>query len=217
MHKRGELLYQFDLFRRRWWRGQRPHPGRWGKWQSSAADAPGVTPHPDKELAAIWSKCPGQRTSDDGVSLRLRPASLNLSSRDDSNVPATKMQLLIQSKSMPLVLVAASHGSEDALTGGKVMSFSSKPIASYRVGWIYSWGTASQVELGRLVRVEGGIKPGFSASVPAQQVALNPNRKVPPKVIGFFVAEVRYADGSVWKLDRKLMATPSGGLQPEHP
>jgi hypothetical protein len=173
----------------------------------------GVTPHPDAELAAVLARCSGSRSTGGTEPLRLRPALLDVSLSQNTNKGpadvATTMRLLMPSRNNPLMLMTADHGLEDAMTGGKVMSYTNKPIVSYRVGWVYSWESRTLVEQGKLVTVKGGIQPGFSSNVPAQHVLPSKGTQH-PLAIGFFISEVHYSDGSLWKLDKRLIA-----IQPE--
>jgi len=172
---------------------------------------PGVSPHPDPELAELLARCSAQRSDDDTGTFRLRPMSLDVSlsghAGDDgiSRGTGTGMRLLFPTRDAPLVLLAATHGLDDVFVGGKVMSYTTKPIVGYRVGWAFNWGTKIVLEEGDLISVKGGIQPGFSSNVPDQH-ALPFQGSQHPQTIGFFVSEVRYSDGGVWRLDKKLLA-----------
>lgn len=94
------------------------------------------------------------------------------------------------------------------LAGGKVLSYSSEPIVAFRIGWVVRWGSKTRVQQGGLISLREAIQPGFSANVPAQHVS--PERGLhPPQSIGFFVSEVHYSNGNVWRLDKKAILDSS--------
>ncbi|HXN98156.1 MAG TPA: hypothetical protein VN881_03735 [Candidatus Acidoferrales bacterium] len=112
---------------------------------------------------------------------------------------------IVESESnAPVVLVQATHGLSDLLEDGNVENVSTKTVAAYRIGWALQFPNQPlQFHLGQWMNIPIGIKPGASQDVPAQNVSSNGLAKSGVTGVKFFVAEVRYADGTSWKTDFK--------------
>lgn len=112
------------------------------------------------------------------------------------------MRPVLQSDS-PLVLLRATHGRNDLLEHAVVRNLSKSTIRSYRMGWIVVYRDAQkkpEVHPGELISVQGGIKPKGFHDVPSQRVPGSLlNHEV--RAVMFFVAEVQFDDGRVFKAD----------------
>jgi hypothetical protein len=75
---------------------------------------------------------------------------------------------------------------------------SQSPLTGFRIGWMLSYGGQSHPVIGPLLRPVRPIAPGQTVEVPAQgsrQGAL----RARPDSVSFFIAQVNYGNGRVWK------------------
>lgn len=98
-------------------------------------------------------------------------------------------------KDSPVALVQTTHGIPDALESAQWVNRSNQQITSYRIGWLTFIGGKNTFHVGPWMNLPAGVKPGATAAVPAQGIPLN--RKASSMI--FYVAGVRFADGSQWK------------------
>jgi hypothetical protein len=113
----------------------------------------------------------------------------------------------------PASLIETTHTNADLLAAAKLQNSATGPIVCYRVGWVavHSAG-GSAVRLGEPINVPAGIAPGATTRVPAQAVDPAKFRKA-NRFLGFFVAEVKFNDGNVWKADLKEIQREAEGQQ----
>lgn len=113
-------------------------------------------------------------------------------------VPASFAQTrmaLATPKNSPVVLVQTTHGIPEALESAQWVNRSNRQITSYRMGWLTVISGKNTFHVGPWMNLPAGVKPGATATVPAQGIPLN--RKASSMV--FYVAGVRFSDGDQWK------------------
>ncbi len=107
--------------------------------------------------------------------------------------------LIASQETAPARLIQTTHGLSSLLTAADLKNCSEKQIVSYRIGWAYVRGNVVKFHTGSVMNVPAGIAPGSVYEVPDQAVTLDSGVE---KII-FFVAEVKFADGSQWKAANK--------------
>jgi hypothetical protein len=111
----------------------------------------------------------------------------------------TKVSLARTQIDGPAVLISATFGVRDLLLRGQLFNQSKQPVVEYQLGWVYLYPDRNpQVVLGKAFPVPEGIQPGRLHSVPAQGASPEPTRRG-ARAVKFFVARVRFSDGSEWK------------------
>jgi hypothetical protein len=111
--------------------------------------------------------------------------------------------LLVIQEDCPLKLVETTHSIPDLLKSARFENKSARTVVSYRMGWITLFRDSdrkSEVTIGKAMNVPAGIQAGGSATVPAQGLWIS---SIPggAKLIGFFVADVEFADGTHYAPD----------------
>jgi hypothetical protein len=106
----------------------------------------------------------------------------------------------------PLAMIETTHTVDDGLKSAVVQNRGTQPIVEYRMGWVAVFPQGTKTGLGFRVLLPEGAMPGRTVNVPAQQVPMD-FYKEGAIGVGFFVSEIRFADGHTWKAD--LDATES--------
>lgn len=114
--------------------------------------------------------------------------------------PGTAMLSLVQ-PDCPAMLIRMHHTSKDFLQSAVLKNVGKQPVVAYRIGWVVVFPSGkNKLQLGLPVSIPGGAKPGETTEVPAQQV--NPEfAKEGASAVVFFVTDVRFGEGQVWKAD----------------
>jgi hypothetical protein len=100
----------------------------------------------------------------------------------------------------PLALLETTHTLDDGLESAILQNRGSQAIVEYRMGWVAVFPQGTKTGLGIRVLLPEGAMPGRTVRVPAQQVSMDLYKEGAIGV-GFFVSEVRFADGRTWKAD----------------
>jgi hypothetical protein len=108
---------------------------------------------------------------------------------------------LARQPAAPLQLIKTTHSLRDALEGATVKNLGDKSISGYRVGWAIVKNGKVTFQKGPWINLPAGVAPGALQSVPAQGVRLDEQAQE----MLFFVAEIRYTDGSRWKADQQKL------------
>lgn len=121
--------------------------------------------------------------------------------------------LFLSEPESPANLIETLHTNTDFLQAAKLKNTGDKTITGYRIGWVVLYPSGkSKVGLGLAVDVPEGIKPGEVASVPAQQVSVAYAKEGATSVV-FFVTEVHFTSGSVWKPDTEVFEARARELE----
>lgn len=101
----------------------------------------------------------------------------------------------------PVLLVSATHNADkDFFESGRAENQSSSNLTAYRVGWLLfarNPNVPPVVGKGPIMNVPEGIKPGEQFDLLGQNV--NPALFKDYKMIVFFIAEAKLADGTEWQ------------------
>lgn len=102
----------------------------------------------------------------------------------------------------PAVLSKITFGSGATIRGGELLNRSSESIAGYQLGLVVvkRGGRTSEVVRGPVVDSTVPIKAKEIREMPPQLLE-SPLFKDQPAVVGVFLLEVRFADGSSWHAD----------------
>ena len=99
----------------------------------------------------------------------------------------------------PATLIGAVHGRKDMLKSAEVWNNSKKTIAAVRIGWIVKTpNQPDETAVGNWNPISPELQAGEIASIPAQNLDGAPLRTA-GTIVRFYVAEVRFQDGSVWQ------------------
>lgn len=112
----------------------------------------------------------------------------------------TSMLIAKQEKS-PASLVEATFGMYNLVESAKLANHNGKAIAAYKIGWVYVVSGKATVNYGEWVVVFPADASKKVLQVPAQAVAPKHDAE---KVV-FFVAGLKYADGTLWNSDEKVI------------
>lgn len=115
-----------------------------------------------------------------------------------------QMGMLDAEPNAPVSLVLATYGVRDLFLRGRIINDSRKVVSSYRVGWAFQFSTGLKFHVGEWMNIPAGLKPGAFQDVPPQNVSSNGLANAGVTGVKFFVAEVKYADGSHWKPNLKM-------------
>lgn len=119
------------------------------------------------------------------------------------NVCEASVVMFAQQDRAPAALIETTHGANDWLVSARIKNQGSKPIISYRVGWIH-------LGPGNRVRFQRGVQMNVPANIPVGSIHDVPTQNVPPDLSAqttvFYVDEVRFADNTRWRADRKEIA-----------
>jgi hypothetical protein len=99
----------------------------------------------------------------------------------------------------PVQIVEARFGTTDLLKSARFENRASKSIIAYRIAWISRTDGEVQVSEGPWMTLPADADPGSTVDVPDQKVE---RPKPMPSEIKFFISDVRFADGSHWKVNR---------------
>jgi hypothetical protein len=100
----------------------------------------------------------------------------------------------------PLAMIETTHAVDDGLKSAILQNRGTQAIVEYRMGWVAVFPQGTRTGLGIRVLLPEGASPGRTVKVPAQQVPMD-FYKGGAIGVGFFVSEVRFADGRTWKAD----------------
>jgi hypothetical protein len=107
--------------------------------------------------------------------------------------------LIARQDGAPARLVQTTHSVTDLLTAARLKNVGEKQISSYRVGWAHVRQNGIEFHAGPWISVPAGIKPGIVSDVPDQSIPFD----VRAERVVFFVAELKFADGSRWKAPKQ--------------
>jgi hypothetical protein len=82
---------------------------------------------------------------------------------------------------------------------GLIINQGDKPIRSYRLGWRIGRGQDSDYQYGQTIDLREPIPPGAKTRFPSQGITMSVLEALRADSIKFFVAEIRFSDGSIWK------------------
>jgi len=109
----------------------------------------------------------------------------------------------------PVTLIGAVHGRDDVLASGRIWNNSKKTVVGVRVGWLIKTpGLPNETVLGKWTTLAGELASGEVASIPGQNVGVAP-LKVAGTIMRFYIAEMKYQDGTVWQRNPESKAQPS--------
>jgi hypothetical protein len=121
-------------------------------------------------------------------------------------VAATEVAMVIaMQRTAPAHLVRVALGRPNLLTA-QLKNDSDNRIVSYRIGCANVRPNGIELRKGALISVRGRINPGDIHDVAGQAVSFDESAQ---SVI-FFVAELTFADGSVWNVDIEDIAHEAG-------
>jgi hypothetical protein len=100
----------------------------------------------------------------------------------------------------PMAMIETTHSSEDGLKAAIIKNVANQPVVEYRIGWVAVQPQGARTSLGLRVSLPEGVMPGRTVNVPPQLVPMN-FYKEGAIGVGFFVSEIRFADGQIWKAD----------------
>jgi hypothetical protein len=121
-------------------------------------------------------------------------------------VAATEVGMVIATqRAAPAHLVRGALGRPNLLTA-QLENDSDNRIVSHRIGWLNVRPYGIELRKGVLISVRGRIKPGDIRDIADQAVSFDESAQ---SVI-FFVAELTFADGSVWNVDIEDIAHEAG-------
>ncbi len=103
-----------------------------------------------------------------------------------------------QAAAAPATLTSLTPASPPLMATLVLKNQSSSPVAGFRIGWMLSYSGKAHPVIGPFLRPVRPIAPGQTVQVPAQgsrQEAL----RARPDSVAFFVAQVDFGDGRVWK------------------
>lgn len=112
---------------------------------------------------------------------------------------AGQAMILALQTAAPVQITSIRHGLNDAIEAANFHNRSDKNISAYRVGWATTINQKVSFKSGVWMNMPVGVLPGTNQTVPAQGISL---MRQAQKMI-FFISDVRFADGSHWKTDRK--------------
>ena len=85
-----------------------------------------------------------------------------------------------------------------------VLNLGGKKIIAYQIGWVAGNSPKdANVTVSPMFEVPAGIDPGSETEVPAQP--FSPSIVKPGIRVAFFVAKVRFSDGTAWAADLKAL------------
>jgi hypothetical protein len=100
-------------------------------------------------------------------------------------------------------LAYISFGTKTVFKQARLLNLSHKSIVGYRLAWVYTFPTErSEIVLGDWMDVSAGISSGTFFLVPeraGQQASNEPMITRGANSLMFFVAAVKYADGTIWR------------------
>jgi hypothetical protein len=106
----------------------------------------------------------------------------------------------------PAKLTQVTNAVKDWFVSGTLTNEGGKKIVAYRIGWAVATGNAVKFAEGPWMNLPAGITEGESILVPAQNV----QPQMQASQVVFFVSQVKFADGSKWKADRKRTLKAGG-------
>jgi hypothetical protein len=111
--------------------------------------------------------------------------------------------ILLPQPSCPATLVSIAHLASDFLQSARLLNASENVLIGFRLGWIVAKpARKTEVHFGKRVRLEQGIGPNDTCTIPAQEVIVDKQRTV-SACVAFFIAEVFLREGQPWKADLK--------------
>lgn len=114
----------------------------------------------------------------------------------------TVFRLMRTQLSRSAALISATFGWDELFLEGRLVNLSDKPIVGYRIGWIYGYRNRRlKTGIGQWMNVPSAIPPGTAHPVPAQGLSSKEIGDKQLAVVQFFVAEVKFKDGTRWKQD----------------
>ena len=97
------------------------------------------------------------------------------------------------------LLISASFGNSDFFQKGVLLNRNTKTIIGYRIGWVYGYqDKAALIKVSTWRSVAQQIKSDETATVSKLHISIAPT-KDGARLVQFFVAEVRFSDGTLWK------------------
>lgn len=133
------------------------------------------------------------------------PTTVSSSIQQDPIQTSETILTPLNSETAPLVFDSATTGSKNILISAVVRNVSGKSIAKYRIGWIAISSVDNSFRAGLTddanpndLSSDLSIGNGQDISVPEQNMpsVLAENARV----FGFFIAEVKFSDGSLWNI-----------------
>lgn len=113
------------------------------------------------------------------------------------------------------LLISASFGNPVLFLQGVLLNRGPKTIVAYRIGWVYGYqDRAPVVDTSNWQNVHDGIKSNETRTIPKLS-APSVSSINGAQLIQFFVAEVKFSDGTTWQQDqakiREVGATVRSG------
>lgn len=98
------------------------------------------------------------------------------------------------------MFVHTVHHVDDLLEGGTLVNNSSFSITGYLIGWniFFASGGTPETHLAEWVPVFGGLEENGRVKIPSHRVSVPLENNHVVKV-EFFVAGVKFPDGSIWR------------------
>jgi hypothetical protein len=97
------------------------------------------------------------------------------------------------------LLISASFGHPTLFQKGVLLNSSAKTIVAYRIGWVYGYqDKAPVVDVSTWQNVIEGIKTNETRTISKLSAPTLPSAKG-ARLVQFFVAEVKFSDGTTWK------------------
>jgi len=100
------------------------------------------------------------------------------------------------------LLISASFGNPVLFLEGVLLNRDPKTIVAYRIGWVYGYQNRTPVvDVSNWQNVHEGIKSNETKTIPklSSPSASSINGA---QLIQFFVAEVKFSDGTTWQQDK---------------
>ena len=121
-------------------------------------------------------------------------------------VAATEVAMVVATqRTAPAHLVRVALGRPNLLTT-QLKNGSDNRIVSYRIGCASVRPNGIELHKGDLISVRGAIKPGDIHDVAGQAFSFDESAQS----LIYFVAELTFADGSVWNVDIEDIAHEAG-------
>ena len=105
----------------------------------------------------------------------------------------------------PAALVESTHALSDLLQSARLKNQSQKVITSFTMGWAYVLASGPELHSGAVMNVPKGIQPREVYEVSAQAVPLRKDAKD----VYFYVAAVKFGDGTDWEVRTDHLLNPS--------
>jgi hypothetical protein len=128
--------------------------------------------------------------------------SLALAKLASTLTDGTVVSLFTPEKGPTPLLISANFGNPVLFQQGVLLNRGPKTIASYRIGWVYGYqDRAPIVGMSGWQNALDGIKSNETRTIP-KLIAPSVSSINGARLIQFFVAEVKFTDGTTWQQDQ---------------